>query len=74
MDDDRVGLLVQCFRAGERAALDALAGIMGSALIGGFGDCETLQADAEAASFIITNMAAGRGSLRRSGSRSLCHG
>ena len=48
MHDDRVGLLVRLLRAGERAALNTLAGIIGGILIGDFRDRQALQADAKA--------------------------
>ncbi len=58
MHDDRIGLLVRRLRAGQRTALDALAGIIDGVLIGDFGDRQALQRRrSRRASFIITNMA-----------------
>ncbi len=48
MHDQRIGLLFRRLDARERAALDALARIVGGVLVGDFGDGETLQAHAEA--------------------------
>ncbi|MNQ76734.1 hypothetical protein D3C85_915820 [compost metagenome] len=46
--DDRVGHLVCGLRPAGRAALQALAGVSGGGLIGGFGAADALQADRQA--------------------------
>jgi hypothetical protein len=48
MDNDRIGRLVRMLGAGQRAALQALAGMGDSALIGRLGEAEALDADGEA--------------------------
>ena len=57
MHDDRIGRLVGILGAGQRAALQALAGIGDRALVGGLGEAEPLHADARRAAFIMVNMA-----------------
>ena len=47
MHDDRIGRLVRVFRAGERAALQALLGVGDGVLVGDLGLGEALHADAE---------------------------
>ena len=47
MHDDRVGRLVRRLGARQRAALQALLGVGDGALVGGLGDAEALDADAE---------------------------
>ena len=48
VDDDRIGLLVRRLRPGQRAALEAVARIVGGVLVGDLADRQALQADAEA--------------------------
>jgi hypothetical protein len=48
VDDDRIGLLVRRLRPGQRAALDAVLGVLRGVLVGDLADRQALQADAEA--------------------------